>query len=94
MRVLSFLLLTFQILLMIGLDIVLFDYNIYYGFGGIIGIIAYFIAYAISVDMAIAPRDFWFQTSWGIFKKKVGYAFSAYLIVTMLAAGILGACFN
>ena len=94
MRVFSFLLLTFQILLMIGLDIVLFDYNIYYGFGGIIGIVAYFIAYAISVDMAIAPRDFWFQTSWSIFKKKVGYAFSAYLIVTLLAAGILGACFN
>ena len=94
MRILSFLLLTFQILLMTGLDIVLFDYNIYYGFGGIIGIIAYFIAYTISVDMAIAPRDFWFQTSWGIFKKKVAYAFSAYLIVTLLAAGILGACFN
>ena len=94
MRVLSFLLLTFQILLMVGLDIVLFNYNTYYGFGGIIGIIAYFIAYAISVDMAIAPRDFWFQSSWGIFKKKVGYAFSAYLIVTLLAASILGACFN
>ena len=94
MRVLSFLLLTVQILIMIGLDILLFDHNIYYGFGGIIGIIAYFIAYAISAEMAIAPRDFWFQTSWGIFKKKVAYAFSAYLTVTLLAAGILGACFS
>ena len=94
MRVLSFILLSFQILLMIGLDIVLFDYNVYYGFGGIVGMLAYFIAYAISVDMAIAPRDFWFQTSWGIFKKKVGYAFSAYLVTTLVAAGVLRAIFN
>ena len=79
---------------MIGLDIVLFDYNVFYGIGGIIGMIAYFIAYTISVDMVIAPRDFWLQPKWGIFKKKVGYAFSAYLVTTLVAAGVLGAIFN
>ena len=94
MRVLSFVLLSFQILLMIGLDVVLFDYDPIYGIGGIVGIFAYFIAYAISVDMTLSPHDFWFQSSWGIFKKKVGYAFSTYVIVTMLTAGVLGAIFN
>ena len=94
MCVVSFLLLLFQILLIVGLDAVLFDCDPIYGVGGIIGIIAYFIAYAISVDMSLSPRDFWFQSSWEIFKKKVGYAFSAYLVVTIVVSGILGAIFT
>lgn len=44
---------------MIGIDIVLFSEDVCYGIGGIIGIIGYFIAYAISVDMTISPSDFW-----------------------------------
>ena len=78
---------------MLGLDVVLWIENPLYGIGGIVGVIAYFIAYAISGDMIIAPRDFWKLSSWQIFKKKVGYAFSTYLIVTLVAAGILGAVY-
>ena len=94
MRILSFLLLSFQILLMIGMDVVLFGYDLIYGVGGIVGILAYFIAYSISVDMVVSPSDFWFQSSWQIFKKKTGYALSAYLIVTVVAAAVLGMIFN
>ena len=79
---------------MLGLDIVLWMEDPLYGIGGLLGIIAYFIAYSISGDMIIAPRDFWRLSSWQVFKKKMGYAFSAYLLVTLIAAGVLGACFN
>ena len=79
---------------MLGLDVVLWMEEPLYGIGGIVGIVAYFIAYAISGDMIIAPRDFWRLSSWQVFKKKMGYAFSAYLIVTLVAAGVLGAIFS
>lgn len=94
MRILVFLSFCLSIAFMLGLDVVLWMENLLYGIGGIVGIIAYFIAYAISGDMIIAPRDFWRLSSWQVFKKKMGYAFSAYLIVTLVAAGVLGAVFS
>lgn len=89
MVILIFLSFLVAIAFMVGLDIVLFMEDTLYGIGGIIGMLGFFIAYAISVDMIIAPRDFWFQSSWQIFCKKMGYAFTTYLIVTLIAAGIL-----
>ena len=94
MRVIVFLSFCLSVAFMVGLDIVLWMEEPLYGIGGIVGIIAYFIAYAISGDMIIAPRDFWRLSSWQVFKKKMGYAFSAYLIVTLVASGVLGAVFN
>ena len=94
MRILVFLSFCLSVAFMVGLDIVLWMEEPLYGIGGIVGIIAYFIAYAISGDMIIAPRDFWRLSSWQVFKKKMGYAFSAYLIVTLVAAGVLGAVFS
>ena len=76
---------------MLGLDIVLWIEDPLCGIGGIIGVIAYFVAYAISGDVIIAPRDFWRLSSWQVFKKKMGYAFSAYLIVTLIVSGVLTA---
>lgn len=94
MRVLTFLSFLVAITFMIGLYIVLFMEELVYGIGGIVGMIGYFIAYSISVNIIVAPRDFWFQSSWKIFRKKMGYAFSTCLIVTLVAAGVLGAIFN
>ena len=76
---------------MLGLDVVLWMEDPLYGIGGIIGVIAYFVAYAISGEMIIAPRDFWRLSSWQVFKKKMGYAFSVYLIVTSIVSGVLAA---
>lgn len=90
MRILIFLSFCLSIAFMLGLDAVLWMENSLYGIGGVVGIIAFFIAYAISGDMIIAPRDFWRLSSWQVFKKKMGYAFSAYLIVTLVVAAILG----
>lgn len=94
MRILVFLSFCLSVAFMLGLDIVLWMEEPLYGIGGIVGIVAYFIAYAISGDMIIAPRDFWRLSSWQVFKKKMGYAFSAYLIVTLVASGVLGAVFS
>ena len=79
---------------MVGLDIVLWMEEPIYGIGGILGIIEYYIAYSISGDMIIAPRDFWRLSSWQVFKKKMGYAFSAYLITTLVSACLLAVLIN
>lgn len=94
MRVLAFLMMLLVSSLMIGLAIFMFDYNVAYGFGNIIGIIAFYIAYAISGDMILSLRDFWACSNWEIFKIKLRYAFSSYILVMFLASGILGAIFN
>lgn len=91
MRILVFLSFIFAVAFMLGLDIVLWIEDPLCGIGGIIGVIAYFVAYAISGDVIIAPRDFWRLSSWQVFKKKMGYAFSAYLIVTLIVSGVLTA---
>ena len=94
MRVLVCLSFILVIAFMLGLDVVLWMENPLYGIGGLVGVIVYFIAYAISGDMIIAPRDFWRLSSWQVFKKKMGCAFFAYLIATFVVSGILGAFFN
>ena len=58
---------------MVAMDIFLFSEDVLYGIGGIIGIIGFFIAYSISGDMIIAPRDYWRLSSWQVFRKKFGY---------------------
>lgn len=94
MRVLTFLTFVLAIAFMVGLDIVLFTEDILYGIGGIIGIISFFIAYSISGDMIIAPRDYWRLSSWQVFSKKFGYGMSAFLLVSFIAAALLSVIFN
>lgn len=94
MRILTFLTFILAMTFMVGMDIFLFSEDVLYGIGGIIGTVAFFIAYSISGDMIIAPRDYWRLSSWEVFKKKFGYGFGAYIVVTFVAAGILGAVFN
>lgn len=94
MRVLTFLTFVIALTLMVGMDIFLFTEDVLYGIGGVIGIIGFFIAYSISGDMIIAPRDYWRLSGWQVFRKKFGYGISAYLLVTLIAAAVLGAIFN
>lgn len=94
MRVLVFLTFLIAMIFMIGLDIVLFMEDPLYGIGGIIGIIGFFVAYSISGDMIIAPRDYWRLSSWEVFKKKFGYGFSAFMLVALIASAVLSAIFN
>ena len=94
MRVLTFLTFVIAMTIMVGMDIFLFSEDLLYGIGGIIGIISFFIAYSISGDMIVAPRDYWRLSSWQVFRKKFGYGMSAYLMVTFIAAALLSAIFN
>lgn len=94
MRILTFLTFVIAITFMVGMDIFLFSEDILYGIGGIIGIIGFFIAYSISGDMVVAPRDYWRLSSWEVFRKKFGYGVGAYVMVTFLSSGVLAAIFN
>ena len=94
MRVLTFLSFVIALTFMVGMDIFLFSEDLLYGIGGVIGIISFFIAYSISGDMIVAPRDYWRLSSWQVFRKKFGYGISAYLMVTFIAATLLSAIFN
>ena len=94
MRFLTFLAFIIAMTFMAGMDIFLFSEDVLYGAGGIIGIIGFFIAYSISGDMIIAPRDYWRLSSWQAFIKKFGYGLSTYILVTLVAAGVLSALLN
>ena len=91
MRILTFLTFVITITFMVGMDIFLFSEDVLYGIGGIIGIIGFFIAYSISGDMIVAPRDYWRLSSWQVFKKKFGYGMGAYVLVTFIASAVLEA---
>ena len=89
MGVLTFLTFVLAIAFMVGMDIFLFSEDVLYGIGGIIGIIGFFIAYSISGDMIIAPRDYWRLSSWQVFRKKFGYGMCTYILVTFVSAAIM-----
>lgn len=91
MRILTFLTFVIAMAAMIGMDIFLFSEDELYGLGGIIGILGFFIAYSISGDMVIAPRDYWRLSSWEVFRKKFGYGMGAYVLVTFIASAVLEA---
>ena len=94
MRVLTFLSFVIALTFMVGMDIFLFSEDVLYGIGGVIGIVGFFIAYSISGDMIVAPRDYWRLSSWQVFRKKFGYGMSTYVMVTFIASGVLAAIFN
>jgi len=89
MRVLTFLTFVISTAFMVAMDVFLFSEDVLYGIGGIIGIIGFFIAYSISGDMIVAPRDYWRLSSWQVFRKKFGYGMSTYILVTFVSAAIL-----
>jgi hypothetical protein len=91
MRVLTFLTFVIAMAFMVGMDIFLFSEDVLYGIGGVIGIVGFFIAYSISGDMIVAPRDYWRLSSWQVFKKKFGYGMSTYLFLTFVSAAALKA---
>ena len=94
MRILTFLTFVIAITIMAGMEVFLFSEDVLYGIGGVIGIVGFFIAYSISGDIIVAPRDYWRLSSWQVFRKKFGYGMSTYVMVTFIASGVLAAIFN
>lgn len=60
------------------------------GLAGVFGIIAFFIGYALSVEVTIAPRDFWVNSAFGIFIKKLGVANMTAFAVWFIGNLIIG----
>lgn len=82
---LTFLILLANLAAIIALDVAYWFVGWQCGLAGVFGVIGFLIGYAISVEMAIAPREFWWNSEFGVFLKKIGYAWSAAGIVTFFA---------
>ena len=84
MGCITFFLLAINIAVVIALDVALWDIGWQLGLAGIVSIIAFFIAYSISEETALSPSDFFWNSEWGIFCKKLGWAWGAALVIFAL----------
>ncbi len=91
MGCITFLILLFCIGIMVVVDIFFWMSVWQLGLAGVFGIIAFFIAYGISVEMSIAPREFWTNCEFDIFLKKLGYGWSV-MVATWLIVYVILAC--
>ncbi len=74
---LTFVLLVLSIIILIVVDVLVWLLWCWQaGLACILPIIGFLIAYKYSVEMSIAPRDFWANPSWEIAKKKLSYAWA------------------
>lgn len=55
------------------------------GLGGVIGIVSFFLGYSVSAGMMLAPRDYWREPNYSIFKRKLMYGNSVAGTVTAIA---------
>lgn len=83
-----------NIALIVGVDAFLWTHSATMRLLGIVGIIAFFIAYALSVEITIAPRDFWANSEFDVFIKKLSFANTTALIVWGGSIFIASACGN
>ena len=67
--------------LIIAADVLLWMYSTTMGLFGLIGVVVFFVAHAFSTGMSLAPRDFWTNSEFDIFIKKLAFANTAALIV-------------
>jgi len=89
MKAIQLILLVLNTMLLIILDLVLWNTSWMFGLGGVIGIVGFFIGYAISADMSIAPRDFWRFPKYEIFKKNIVYGNSIAVFTSFVATAII-----
>ena len=72
----------------IALDIFFWFNGWALGLLGILGLIVFVVAYAYSVEMSIAPRDFWVNPEFEIVKKKLLLlVIWSYLVVILIQSG-------
>lgn len=85
-----FILLTLNTIGLIVIDCLIWSVSPIFGLAGLFGIIAYFIGYALSVEMTLAPRDFWINSEFGIFIRKLGVANFVALMVWAISVWLMG----
>lgn len=88
MGILSFLFLVINMLVVLGLCLFNFYFSITMGFIGLGIFVIWLIAYAVSVEAIIAPRDFWVNSSLKVTLKKLQWAntvaFACFVIVIII----------
>lgn len=87
---LTFLFLAGSIAGIIALDAVLWSIEWQMGAAGILGLIGFLIGYTCSVEMSIAPRDFWVNPEFDVVKKKFKYGWSVAISTGLISYFILG----
>lgn len=75
------LLLLLSVGVLIIFDIFFWSVSWIFGLIGIIAIIAFVIAYCVAEDFSLSPRDYFRNSEWGIFCKKMGWAWGVALMV-------------
>lgn len=90
MGCITFVGLALNIIALVAIDIMFWTENAVSGLAGVFGIIAFFIGYALSVEVTIAPRDFWVNTTFDIFIKKLGVANMTAFAVWFIGYLIMG----
>ena len=81
MGCLTLLIFLINLLIAIAIDVAFWGIGWPLGLAGVIAIIGFLIAYAISEDAALSPRDFFWNSEWGIFCKKLAWAWGTALAV-------------
>lgn len=72
------------------LDAILWAIEWQMGVAGILGLIGFLIGYTYSVEMSIAPRDFWVNPEFDVVKKKFKYGWSVAISIGLISYLILG----
>lgn len=83
------LLLLLSIVILIVFDVFFWSISWVFGLIGILTIIAFVIAYGVSEDFSLSPRDYIRNSDWGIFCKKIGWAWGVALMAYAAAAVIV-----
>jgi hypothetical protein len=78
----------------IGFDVFLWSHSATMGLIGLLGIIAFLIGYVFSVRISITPRDFWINSEFDIFIKKLSFANTTALLVWGISIVIAFLCEN
>ncbi len=89
MGCLTSLLLLLSIGIFIVFDVFFWSVSWIFGLIGIFAIVAFVIAYAVSEDFSLSPRDYIRNSDWGIFCKKIGWAWGIALMVYAAATVIV-----
>lgn len=80
MGCISLVVMMLSIAVIIVFDIFFWSVSWIFGIIGIIALFAFIIAYALSEEMALSPRDFFWNSEWGVFCKKIGWAWEVTLM--------------
>lgn len=73
-----------SVVTIIAFDVFLWSVSTVYGLSGLIAVFAFLIAYVVAEEFSLAPRDFFWNSDWGIFCKKIGWAWKIALMLYAL----------